>query len=109
MNKKEIQEKLGKIQESPELLTLSNHTALYDYVIVVPALIQEPGVTKQSHQFEDRPDAGLVVSVGSNVETLEVGDVVFFGPYSHFQITHDDLTYLVLRAEDIVCKTNSNE
>lgn len=92
----------------PELLTLSNHKALHDYVIVVPAVIEEPGITKRSLQFEDRPDVGILVSVGDKVEDLTVGDVVFFGQYSHFQITHDDITYLIMRAEDVYCTTNNS-
>lgn len=85
----------------PELLQLSNHQALGDYVIVVPAEIQEPGITSRSVQFEDRPEIGLVVSVGPDANGIEEGNVVFFGKYSHVQVTHDDVVYLIMRAEDI--------
>lgn len=91
------------MKQQTNLLTLSNHKALYDYVIVVPAVIDEPGIAKRSVQFEDRPDIGIVTAVGDKVEGIEVEDVVFFGQYSHFQVTHDDITYLIMRAEDIFC------
>ena len=103
MDKKEIQQKLEQVKKNQNLLTLSNHTALHDSVIVVPAIIEEPGIARRSVQFEDRPDVGIVVALGEEVSGMEVGDVVFFGQYSHFQVTHDDITYLIMRAEDIFC------
>ena len=69
----------------------------------MPAIIEESGITRRSVQFEDRPDVGIVVAVGPDFESVKVGDVVFFGQYSHFQVTHDDITYLVMRAEDVYC------
>lgn len=103
LNKQEIQTKLETIKKQTELLNLSNHKALGDYVIVVPAEIQEPGITSRATQFEDRPDIGLIVSVGTDVTSVTEGDVVFFGKYSHVQVTHDDVIYLVMRSEDIYC------
>jgi len=70
---------------------------------VVGADIQEPGVTTRAQQFEDRPEIGLVVAVGQEINDIEVGNVIFFGKYSHVQITHDDITYLIMRKEDVYC------
>jgi len=92
---------LEKIKTRTELLQLSNHQALCDYVIVVPAEIQEPGITSRATQFEDRPEVGVVVSVGPDASGITEGNVVFFGKYSHVQVTHDDIVYLIMRAEDI--------
>ena len=104
LNKQEIKKKLESIKTQAELLNLSQHKALGEYIIVVPAEIQEPGITSRAAQFEDRPEVGLVVSVGADVkEEVSAGDVVFFGKYSHVQITHDDIVYLVMRVEDIYC------
>ena len=86
-----------------ELLNLSNHKALGDYVIVVPAEIHDKGITSRAAQFEDRPEIGIIVSVGANVSEVSEGNVVFFGKYSHVQITHNDIIYLVMRIEDIYC------
>jgi co-chaperonin GroES (HSP10) len=73
------------------------------YVIVVPATIDEPGITSRIEQYEDRPEIGLVVSVGENVEEIDKGNVVFFGKYSTVQMTHDDTTYIILREDDVYC------
>lgn len=103
LNKQQIQEKLGLIKSQTELLNLSEHKALGDYVIVVPAEIHEPGITSRAAQFEERPEVGIVVSMGVNATGVAEGDVVFFGKYSHVQVTHDDVIYLIMRVEDIYC------
>lgn len=82
---------------------MNQHKTLSDYVIVVPVDIQEPGVTSRASQFEDRPEIGLVVGAGPLAEGVEIGNVVFFGRYSHVQLTHDDVIYLIMRLEDIYC------
>lgn len=98
---------MEEVKTNTSLLSLNKHKALYDSVIVVPAVIEEPGITRRSVQFEDRPDVGIVVAVGDDVgDVVNVGDIVFFGQYSHFQVTHDDITYLVMRVEDIYCVVN---
>lgn len=100
---------LNKVQNQTELLNLSNHKALGGWVIVAPANIVESGVTSRATKFEDRPDVGILVSVGeevSNETELSVGDIVFFGKYSHVQVTHDEINYLVMRYEDIYCVAN---
>lgn len=94
---------MEKIQQTTDLLNLANHKALHDSVIVLPVEIQEEGVTRRPTKFEDRPDVGLVLAVGEEVENLKQGDVVFFGQYSHFKVTHNNKSYLVMRSEDIYC------
>jgi len=69
----------------------------------VPASIDEPGITSRAAQFEDRPEIGLVVSVGEDVDNIPLGATIFFGKYSHVQITHDDIIYLIMRKEDVYC------
>lgn len=89
------------MKNQTELLQLSNHQALGDYVVVVPAEINEGGVTTRATQFEDRPEVGVVVSHGPDAQGIAEGNVVFFGKYSHVQVTHGGVTYLIMRAEDI--------
>jgi co-chaperonin GroES (HSP10) len=72
----------------------------------VPAVIQEEGVTTRVTQFEDRPEIGLVVSVGPDVTSVGVGTIVFFGKYSSTQLTYEDTTYLIIREEDVYCVTD---
>lgn len=87
------------------MLTLSNHKAVGEWIIVVPAQIREGGIASRVSQFEDRPDVGILVAVGDRVEDMEVGDVVFFARYGHTQVTHDDMIYLIMRSEDVYCVT----
>jgi co-chaperonin GroES (HSP10) len=108
MDKQNITEKLKKLKEKTELLRLSEHRALGDYLIVVPVEIKEPGITARAVQFEDRPEVGLVTAVGAMIEDIEPGDVIFFGKYSHVQVTHDDIIYLIMRSEDVYCVANNS-
>lgn len=103
LNKEKIQQKQKELKHQTELLRLSDHKALGDYIIVVPLEIDEPGITNRSYQFEDRPDIGLVVAVGPYAEEVDPEDVVFFGKYSHVKIAHDEIEYLIMRSEDIYC------
>lgn len=101
-----MKEILKELENQTELLNLSSHKALGDWVIVAPATIKEEGVTSRAIKFEDRPDVGVIVSAGENVQDVSEGDVVFFGKYSHVQVTHDEINYLVMRQEDIYCVAN---
>jgi co-chaperonin GroES (HSP10) len=76
------------------------------WVIVAPVSIKEEGITSRSVQFEDRPEVGVIVSFGDEVSGLEVGSVVFFGKFTHVQVTHDDIIYLIMREEYIYCVAN---
>jgi len=105
MQKQTIQQKLQKIKSQTELLNLTNHKALNGHIIVVPAEIEETGVTSRAVQFEDRPEIGLVVSTSEDIEGVEEGDVIFFGKYSTVQITSEDMQFLILREEDVYCVT----
>lgn len=101
-----MKEKLNNLTNQTQLLNLSSHKALGDWIIVAPASIKEEGITSRAIQFEDRPEVGLIVSVGEHVSNLEPGNVVFFGKYSTTQVTYDDITYLIMRQEDVYCVAN---
>lgn len=105
LNKEQIKLKLKELESQTELLELSRHKALGEWIIIVPAHIKEAGITSKASQFEDRPDVGILVSVGDDVDGMVAGDVVFFGRYGHTQVTHDDIPYLIMRAEDVYCVT----
>lgn len=98
--------KLKSLETQTQLLNLSQHRALGDWVIVAPASIREEGITSRAVQFEDRPEVGLIVSAGPLVTEFQSGDIVFFGKYSHVQVTHDDINYLIMRQEDVYCVAN---
>ena len=103
MGKETVKLKLKSLETKTSLLNLSQHNALGDWVIVAPAIIKEEGITSRAVQFEERPEVGVIVSAGPLVENLSPGDVVFFGKYSHVQVTHDEINYLIMRQEDIYC------
>lgn len=101
-----IKRKLEEVKKRKELLNLSNHTALHDYIIVVAIEVEESGVTSRAVQFEDRPEMGLVIASGPEATGIEPGKIVFFGKYSHVQVTYDDVIYLIMRAEDVYSVTD---
>lgn len=106
MDKEQVKELLQQLETQTKLLNLANHKALGDWVIVAPANIKEEGITSRAVQFEDRPEVGIIVSAGPLATEMQPGDVVFFGKYSHVQVTHDDINYLIMRQEDIYCIAN---
>lgn len=51
---------------------------------------------------KERPAEGVVVSVGPNVKSdLKAGDRILFGKYSGSDIKIDDISYLILKDEEI--------
>ena len=108
MDKEQVKSKLKQLETQTSLLNLSQHRALEDWVIVAPAIIKEEGITSRAVQFEERPEVGIIVSAGPMVESITPGDIVFFGKYSHVQVTHDEINYLIMRQEDIYCVANES-
>lgn len=50
---------------------------------------------------QEKPSAGEVVAVSSEVNELKVGDKVIFGKYAGSEITLDGTKYIVINTEDI--------
>lgn len=52
----------------------------------------------------DRPGPlrGRVISVGRLVVELEVGDVVWFGRFCGSQLDYDDVSYVVMREDEVL-------
>lgn len=94
---------MKSLETQTQILELSNHKTLSDYLIVVSVNINESGVTTRARQYEDRPDIGLVTSVGDKVDKIKEGDVIFFGRYSSDSVTYDGIQYLLIRQEDVYC------
>ncbi len=51
----------------------------------------------------ERPQTGIVVAVGPEVETIKVGDRVSFGRNDGTEIYVNKVTYLMLTEESIYC------
>lgn len=79
--------------------------ALNDRVIVVR--VEEDELTEgglyRPDSAKEKPQAGIVKSVGEKVIGIEVGQRVYFGKYSGTEIKVDEVL-LVLNQEEILCK-----
>ncbi|MFQ5454741.1 MAG: co-chaperone GroES [Nitrospirota bacterium] len=51
---------------------------------------------------KEKPQKGSVESIGSEVNSVKVGDVILFDKYSGSKITIDDTEYLILKEDDIL-------
>lgn len=91
------------MSQQTTLLKLSLHKTLGDRIVVVPVEIKSTGITADVRQYEDRPEIGLVVSVGTNVSSVKENDVIFFGKYANDTVTHDGTMYIIIREEDVYC------
>ena len=47
---------------------------------------------------------GEVLAVGDEVDTVKVGDKVFFGKYSGAEIERERQRYIVMNEEDVIAK-----
>jgi len=51
---------------------------------------------------KEKPSRGKVLAIGSDVEDINVDDVVVFGKYAGTDLILDDNEYLVLEVSDIL-------
>jgi chaperonin GroES len=51
---------------------------------------------------KERPERGVVVSVGSDVTDIPVGSTVLFKKYAPDDVTVDEIDYLVIAADDVL-------
>lgn len=52
-------------------------------------------------QYEDKPEFGVIISIGTGVLELKAGDVVRFGKYSSEVIRTNGEDYFIVREEDV--------
>lgn len=52
-------------------------------------------------QYEDKPEFGIVISVGDEVKNLKANDIVRFGKYSTESIRTNGEDYFIVREEDV--------
>lgn len=101
------------VQKKPELQNLLNHKIRNDNVLLLPIDFDEADVVKTARQYEDKPEWGLVVSVGGGrvLESgevvnlaLEEGDVVLFMSYGGTKVKTLGQDFVYVRSEDIISK-----
>jgi len=51
---------------------------------------------------KEKPSQGKVLAVGSDVEEVNVDDIVVFGKYAGTELALDDKEYLVLELSDVL-------
>jgi len=57
---------------------------------------------------EMEPTEGTVIAVGPDVVEVKVGDVVFFGRYSGFTFTRNNVAYVCCNVEDLIATIKPN-
>lgn len=92
-------------------LDIASFNVLYDNVFVKGIEIEERDGIIKPHQYDDKPELGTVIKVGtgrlldsgSSVPlVVMVGDTVYFNKYSTVKFNFDGEDYFVVREEDIV-------
>ena len=51
---------------------------------------------------KEKPSRGKVIAIGSEVEDVNVDDIVVFGKYAGSELTLDSQEYLVIEVSDIL-------
>lgn len=92
-------------------MKITDFQMLYDNVLVKGITIKEKGGVLTADAYEDKPELGEVVSLGTgrileNGETLPIqikeGDVVYFNSYSATKFNIDGDDYFVVRSDDVM-------
>lgn len=50
---------------------------------------------------KEKPSQGKIVAIGSDVEEIEVGNVVVFGKYVGNELSIDGTEYLIIEADEL--------
>lgn len=50
---------------------------------------------------KEKPSQGKIVAIGSDVEEIEVGDVVVFGKYVGNELSIDGTEFLIIEADEL--------
>ena len=84
-------------------------TPLFSRLIVKPKELEKVGsiyIPTDSKQM--KATEGDVIAVGSECDTVKVGDVVFYGKYSGAEIERDGKKFVLMNEEDVLCFVNKN-
>jgi chaperonin GroES len=90
---------------------LEDFKLLHDNVLVQTIERPNKGKLADVSQYEDKPEYGIVVSVGTGrIDTegeiielqVKVGDIIFFGKYSSIQTRDDGKDYYIIKEYDIM-------
>jgi chaperonin GroES len=111
--KEQIQKMVEKAKNQPEVQNLLRHQLLQDNVLIAAAEFEKSGKVYRPNQYEDKPEFGVVLSVGQGrlldngtrvPSPVQVGDFVIFGKYSSVKVRAEGVDFLFVRDEDIMSK-----
>ncbi|MBP3224295.1 co-chaperone GroES [Campylobacter sp. JMF_01 NE2] len=60
------------------------------------------GIIIPDNASKEKPSTGKIVAVGTECDSVKLGDVVAFAKYAGADITIDDKKYLILNLEDVL-------
>jgi len=81
---------------------ITKYTLLLDNILVRGIKAEEVDGILNPDSYEDKPEMGIVISVGSKAKEIQVGDTVLFNKYSTTRFNLDGTDYFVVRLEDII-------
>lgn len=62
------------------------------------------GIVLAQNENKDRPDSGVVQSVGEDVKRVAAGERILFRKYAPDEVEVEGQTFLVLSEEDVIAK-----
>ena len=108
-----LEKLLQTTKQIKEVNNLLEHEPLQDSVIILPMDFDEDDTIVNPRQYEDKPEWGIVISVGKGrtlesgevlVPEVKEGDMVVFGAYASTTVRSHGQDFFFLRAVDILSK-----
>jgi chaperonin GroES len=102
-----------KAKSHQEVRNLLRHQLLQDNVLIASVEFETDGKVYRPNQYEDKPEFGVVLSVGQGrlldngtrvPSPVVEGDFVVFGKYSSVKVRAEGVDFLFVRDEDIMSK-----
>ena len=91
--------------KKPNKIDIDKLTILGDNILLEPVELEDNEVVLKPEQYEDKPEFGLIISMGKNVQSvLTTGELVVFNKYSTTKIRVNGHDYLFIREEDVLGK-----
>lgn len=77
-----------------------------DRIVVLcdaPTTMTAGGLYIPDEAKEQKTQRGRVIAVGPDVEYINEGEVVIFGKYAGTDILVDNISYLILKLDEVLC------
>ena len=60
------------------------------------------GIIIPDNASKEKPSTGKIVAVGTECDSVKIGDIVAFAKYAGADLTLDDKKYLILNLDDVL-------